>query len=144
MDVSSSYKSNQTDKVDIKALLPLLGVRIGDFSNLAEQSVVEDQSVELSKGADGLVDSLLSYGKVCQITIQHCNLVAVLLLELLQRLDTAGYHHHIVGLGCCEEVFGHSKADTWMWDVSIVLFADDAGILPLEAPVTMIVLAIMY
>ena len=111
MDVFSSYKSNQADKVDIKALLPLLGIRIGNFPNLTEESVVEDHSVKLAKIIDRRVNGLLGDGKVGQIAVQDSDLAAVLLLELLQGFNTAGYHHHIVGLGCCEEILGHSKAD---------------------------------
>jgi hypothetical protein len=34
-----------------------------------------------------------------------------LLLEVLEGFDAAGYHHHIVGLRCREQILGHSKTD---------------------------------
>jgi hypothetical protein len=35
-----------------------------------------------------------------------------LLFELLKRLKAAGYHHHVMGLRCCEQVLGYREANT--------------------------------
>jgi hypothetical protein len=88
-----------------------LWISFGNFTDLTQEAVVEDQSVELAKFIDSCVDGLLGQRKVCQVTIHHFNLLAVLLLELLKRLDTAGHHYHIMGLRCCEQIIGHSKTN---------------------------------
>jgi hypothetical protein len=107
-----AYEGNQTEKVDIKVFLPLIDVGSSNLANLAQDAVVQYYSVKLTEGLDGGIDCLLSESEVSQVAIDHLDLLGVLLLQLLERLDTAGHHDDIVCLGCCEEVLGNRKTDT--------------------------------
>ena len=108
-----AYKSNQTDKVDVKALPPLFRVTLSDLANLTQDAVVQDHSVKLAEGLEGGIDGLLGEREICQVAIDYLDLLGVLLFQLLQRLDTAGNNHDIVCLRCSKQVLGHCETNAW-------------------------------
>lgn len=75
--------------------------------------MVQHQSVKLAKGFDGGVDCLLGEREISQVAIDYFNLLAILLLQFLERLETACHHDNIVCLGCSEEVLGNRQTDTY-------------------------------
>lgn len=73
-------------------------------------------------------------------------MLAVLLLELLEGFDAAGYDDQVVGSWCVQEVLCDRETDAWEVSLlsNVVLFNLKYGVLlPREAPVTIRVLAAM-
>lgn len=138
-----TYKSHQTNEVDIEAVLPLLQIGLRDSAHLSEDSVVEDHPIQLAKGLHGKINRLLGEGEVSQVAIEHFHLLIVLRLEVLEWLWTARHDHDIVRLRGSEKVLGSGQADPC--DIVSVWDGISGGVLlPLEAPVTMIVLADIF
>jgi hypothetical protein len=110
-DSNETYKSNQTDKVHIKASLPL--IRISDiyFTNLAKNTMVQDHSVQTAESRHGDVDGLLREAKVRQVAVDDFNLLWVFFFESLERGEGSGDDYDVVLLRGCEEVFGDAEAD---------------------------------
>lgn len=93
-------------------MLPLLEIRVFDLAYLSKHAVVEDHAVQTTEGPESQVHGLLTDGEVSQVAIEHLDLLAVLLLKLLEGFTAAGDHDNIVGLGRREEVFGDGEADS--------------------------------
>lgn len=110
---AGAYKSDQAEEVDIKIFLPLVNVGHGNLADLAQDAVVQHQAVKLAKRFDGDVNCLFSEREISQVTVDHLNLIAILLLQFLERLETARNHDNIVCLGCSEEVLGNRQTDTY-------------------------------
>lgn len=94
-------------------MLPLLGVRLGDFADLAQYAVVQHHAVQSTEALQRQVDGLLADGEVGQVAVEHLDLLGVLVLELLEGFDAARNHDDIVGLRGCEEVLGDGETDAW-------------------------------
>lgn len=114
-DEWDTYKSNKTQKVDIQPLLPLLQVCFRDLSHLAQHAMVQHHPVQFPKRLDGRINHSGRKRKVRQIAIDHFDLFAVLLLELLEGLDAAGYNDEVVRLRRGEEVLCDGETDAWYW-----------------------------
>lgn len=95
-------------------MLPLREIGILDLAYLSKHAVVEDHAVQTAEGLESQVHGLLTEGEIGQVSIEHFDLLAVLLLELLERFATTSDHDNIVGLGCGEEIFRDGEADSWM------------------------------
>jgi hypothetical protein len=106
-----SYKCDEADKIHVESELPLFGVRLVDFADLSEYSMVEDQSIKTAKGLDSQVDCLLAKREICQIAVEHLDLLIVLLLELLERFDAASDHDDIVRLWRGKKVLCNGESD---------------------------------
>lgn len=142
MQGALAYESNQAKEVDIKVFLPLVNISGSNLANLAQDAVVQHHPIEPAEGVDGGINRLLSERKVSQVAVNHLHLLPVLLLQLLEWLDTASHNDNIVCLGCCEEVLGNGKTDA----CEVVSPSREAIVMevsPREAPVTMIVLAVI-
>lgn len=138
-----TYKSHQTNEVDIETVLPLLQIGLRDSAHLSQDSVVEDHPIQLAKGLQGKINRLLGEGEVSQVAIEHFHLLIVLRLEVLEWLWTTRHDHNIVRLRGSEKVLCRGQADPC--DVVSVWDGISGGVLlPLEAPVTMIVLADIF
>lgn len=82
----------------------------------------------------------LAEREIREITIQHLNLLGILVFEFLKELDAAGNYHHVMGLRRCEEIFGACETDACTGQLEELGRANEMSNLPLEAPVTMKVL----
>lgn len=103
--------------------------------------MVQDHAIELAKRLDGGVHCLLGEGEVGKVAVHNLHLLAVLVLELLERLEVASHDHHIVGLWCRQKIFGNHKADAY--GCKRAASNGVGGCSPREAPVTMTVLGAM-
>lgn len=105
-----SYKCDEADKIHVKSELPLFGVCLVDFADLSEYSMVEDQSIKTAKCLDSQIDCLLAEREICQIAVEHLDLLVVLVLELLERFDAASNHDDIVRLWRSEKVLCNGES----------------------------------
>lgn len=106
-----SYKRDEADKIYVKPELPLFGVCLVDFADLSEDSMVEYQSIKTAKGLYSQVDCLLAEREICQVAVEHLDLLVVLFLEFLERFDAASNHDDIVRLWCCKKVLCNGQSD---------------------------------
>lgn len=103
--------------------------------------MVQHHPVQLAKRLHGRVHHFGRNRKVSQVATDHLHLLVVLLLELLEGFDAAGYDNDVVGPWCVQEVLCDSETDAYL--VSFVPRRECPVFLPREAPVTIRVLAVM-
>lgn len=94
-------------------MFPLLRLRLSNLPNLPQHPMVQNHPIQPPKALNRQVHGFRREREVGQVAVQHLDLLAVLLLELLEGFEAAGNDDDVVGLGGVEEVFCDGEADAW-------------------------------
>jgi hypothetical protein len=111
MSKGSTYESNQTEEIHIKAALPLLQVSVRHVRHRRHDPMVEHQAIQAAEGRQGELHGGLADRDVGYVAGDELYLFRVLVLQLLERLGAAGQDDDVVGRLRGEQVFGDGQAD---------------------------------
>lgn len=137
----STYKSNCANQVDIKGPLPVLGFAISNLSYRLNHAMIDDQSVEPSKLFCRKVNGLLCKREIAQIASDYAHMFGILLLDFLEGVSASGECNNVVGL--LKQIFCNSKTDACAVGQLQSPSPEFVPLIPLEAPVTIMVFAIL-
>lgn len=119
-EILETYKINHAEQIRIKPVLPQLLIRLVNHSNLAENSMIQNKTIQLSSesGQCELYRSLAN-GRIRQVTGDVFDVVRKLGFEGLKRFGATGESDDVGGRCGGEKIFGYSEADACnVWSVA--------------------------
>ena len=136
----TAYKGYGTEKVDIEHLTPLIDVSFGYLFHTEHCSMIHNKPIKSPKFFDRTLDGMLGKGEIVKITSHGSNLARMISLKSVQQLCTASEDDNVVCL-CNKKI--HNCETNALDKVNSMVLCKDSLLSPLDAPVTMIVFAIL-